>query len=200
MRDMVHSYADLIHRVEAQISADEVINAHKKQFEQTTEKHKNAPGMGDSSSQRKKQGGKNLPPRPSQSRREPRAEKEYTPLNTSRANVLMAIRDEESVKWPNPIKSNSGNQEQYCHFHRSCGHTTEACKQLKEEIERLIRQGYLGRFIANPPGCKDTPPAGGQPTQRQPQNNRQMVGEIDTIAGGPLLSNQVLLAMNEEPA
>ncbi|PKU67130.1 hypothetical protein MA16_Dca012991 [Dendrobium catenatum] len=112
----------------------------------------------------------------------------------------MAIRDEESVKWPNPIKSNSGNQEQYCHFHRSRGHTTEACKQLKEEIERLIRQGYLGRFIANPPGRKDTPPTGGQPTQKQPQNNHQMVGEINTIAGGPLLSNQVLLAANEEPA
>ncbi|KAI0492844.1 hypothetical protein KFK09_027120 [Dendrobium nobile] len=30
MRDTVHSYADLIHRVEAQISADEAINAHKK--------------------------------------------------------------------------------------------------------------------------------------------------------------------------
>ncbi|PKU73077.1 hypothetical protein MA16_Dca027330 [Dendrobium catenatum] len=40
MRDTVHSYADLIHRVEAQISADEVINAHRKQFEQTTGKQK----------------------------------------------------------------------------------------------------------------------------------------------------------------
>ncbi|KAI0520317.1 hypothetical protein KFK09_007789 [Dendrobium nobile] len=112
----------------------------------------------------------------------------------------MAIRDEQSVKWPNPLKPNLGNQEQYCHFHCSRGHTTEACKQLKEEIERLIRQGYLGRFIANPPGRKDIPPTGGQPTQRQPQNNRQMVGEIETIAGDPLLSNQVLLAVNEEPS
>ncbi|XP_028548895.1 uncharacterized protein LOC114579179 [Dendrobium catenatum] len=30
MRDTVHSYADLIHRVEAQISVDEAINAHRK--------------------------------------------------------------------------------------------------------------------------------------------------------------------------
>ncbi|PKU59295.1 hypothetical protein MA16_Dca028062 [Dendrobium catenatum] len=30
MRDTVHSYADLIHRVEAQISVDDAINAHRK--------------------------------------------------------------------------------------------------------------------------------------------------------------------------
>ncbi|KAI0520316.1 hypothetical protein KFK09_007788 [Dendrobium nobile] len=83
MRDTVHSYADLIHRVEAQISADEAMNAHKKQFEQTIGKRKNAPGNGDSSSQRKKKWGNNLPPRPSQSRRESRPEKKYTTLNTS---------------------------------------------------------------------------------------------------------------------
>ncbi|PKU74151.1 hypothetical protein MA16_Dca020127 [Dendrobium catenatum] len=55
----------------------------------------------------------------------------------------MAVRDQDIVKWPHPLKPNIGNQDQYCHFHRSHGHTTEACRQLKEEIERLIRQGYF---------------------------------------------------------
>ncbi|KAL0921428.1 hypothetical protein M5K25_008497 [Dendrobium thyrsiflorum] len=136
MRDTILSYADLIHRVEAQISADEAINAHRKQFEQTNGKRKGAPGVDSSFSQRKKQGKDNLPPKLPQ-------EKEYTPLNVPRANVLMAIRDQDNVKWPNPLNPNTGNQNQYCHFHRSQGHTTEACKQLKDEIERLIRQGYL---------------------------------------------------------
>ncbi|KAI0519511.1 hypothetical protein KFK09_006960 [Dendrobium nobile] len=200
MRDTVHSYADLIHRVEAQISADEAINAHKKQFEQITGKRKNAPGMDVSSSQRKKQGNYNLPPRPSQKRREPRQEKDYTPLNVSRANVLMAIRDQEVVKWPNPLKPNVGNQEQYCHFHRSRGHTTEACRQLKEEIERLIRQGYLQQFIQSAPARDETGHAGGHnQKQRQPSTNRQMVGEIETIAGGPSVPNQVLITASKEP-
>ncbi|KAI0527670.1 hypothetical protein KFK09_003275 [Dendrobium nobile] len=51
MRDTVHSYADMIHRVEAQISTDEAINAHRKQFEQISEKRKGAPGMNNSFSQ-----------------------------------------------------------------------------------------------------------------------------------------------------
>ncbi|PKU83531.1 hypothetical protein MA16_Dca008218 [Dendrobium catenatum] len=65
MQDTVHSYTDLIHRVEAQIFDDEAVNAHRKQFEQTTGKHKNPPGMENSSSQRKKKGNYNLLPRPS---------------------------------------------------------------------------------------------------------------------------------------
>ncbi|KAI0510524.1 hypothetical protein KFK09_011128 [Dendrobium nobile] len=111
----------------------------------------------------------------------------------------MAIRDQESVKWPYPLKPNAGNQEQYYHFHRSRGHTTEACRQLKEEIERLIRQGYLRQFIKNPIAREETVPTGGQDQQKQSTNNRQMVGEIETIAGGPSTPCQVLIAENKEP-
>ncbi|XP_020703370.1 uncharacterized protein LOC110114732 [Dendrobium catenatum] len=75
----------------------------------------------------------------------------------------MAIRDQESVKWPHPLKPNVGNQEQYCHFHRSRGHTTE------------------------------------NQQQRQSVNNHQIVGEIETIAGGPSTPCQVLIADNNEP-
>ncbi|XP_028549395.1 uncharacterized protein LOC114579338 [Dendrobium catenatum] len=92
----------------------------------------------------------------------------------------MAIRDQESVKWPYPLKPNVRNQEQYCHFHRSHGHTTEACRQLKGEIERLIRQGYLRPFTKNS-------------TARE-----EVVGEIETIAGGPSTPCQVLMAENKE--
>ncbi|XP_020588161.1 uncharacterized protein LOC110029980 [Phalaenopsis equestris] len=44
MRETVHSYADLVHRVEAQISADEAIIAHKEQFERSGGKRKNNAG------------------------------------------------------------------------------------------------------------------------------------------------------------
>lgn len=34
----------------------------------------------------------------------------------------------------------------YCHFHRDRGHDTKECFQLKDEIQRLIHQGYLKEF------------------------------------------------------
>ncbi|KAL0928720.1 hypothetical protein M5K25_000635 [Dendrobium thyrsiflorum] len=62
---------------------------------------------------------------------------------------------------PNPLKPNTGNQDQYCHFHHSCRHTNEACKQLKDEIKRVIHQGYLQRFIREPPAREEAHPTGG---------------------------------------
>ncbi|XP_020675416.1 uncharacterized protein LOC110094510 [Dendrobium catenatum] len=110
----------------------------------------------------------------------------------------MVVQDQDTVKWPHPLKPNTGNQDQYCYFYRSRGHTTEACRKLKEEIERLIRQGYLRQFIQDPPTREETRPAGGKDRQhRPPVNNRIAVGEIETIAGGPLLSDKVFLAVDE---
>ncbi|XP_020589864.1 uncharacterized protein LOC110031139 [Phalaenopsis equestris] len=117
----------------------------------------------------------------------------------SSANILMTIKDEQAVKWSQPLKPNSRNQEQYCHFHRSRDHTTEACKLLKDEIERLIQQGYLGRFIQNKLDGSDNAHTGGQQTQRQQHGSHLVVGEIQTIAGGSLLNDQVFFIIPGEP-
>ncbi|KAL0324744.1 UNVERIFIED_CONTAM: hypothetical protein Scaly_2441500 [Sesamum calycinum] len=43
-----------------------------------------------------------------------------------------------------PTKKNS---KKYCRFHRDKGHDTEDSYQLKNEIERLVRQGYFKEYI-----------------------------------------------------
>jgi hypothetical protein len=37
---------------------------------------------------------------------------------------------------------------QWCHFHRSKGHNTSDCLQLKDILEKLTRQGELTKFIS----------------------------------------------------
>ncbi|KAL0325099.1 UNVERIFIED_CONTAM: hypothetical protein Sradi_5079200 [Sesamum radiatum] len=34
-----------------------------------------------------------------------------------------------------------------CHFHNDYGHTTEECRHLKNQIERLIQNGYLQDYV-----------------------------------------------------
>ena len=73
----------------------------------------------------------------------------YTPLNTSRAEILLALEDKDYLRRPPPLKSppNTRNKKKYCRFHRDHDHDTEDCIQLKEEIQELINRGYLRDFV-----------------------------------------------------
>ncbi|KAK4384718.1 hypothetical protein Sango_3032900 [Sesamum angolense] len=74
----------------------------------------------------------------------------------------------------NPAKKNS---KFYCQFHKKKGHDTEDCFQLKGEIEKLIRQGYLKEFIAKQEGKKHDECS---PRKRRSKSQtRELVNTID---------------------
>ncbi|XP_063936204.1 uncharacterized protein LOC135147248 [Daucus carota subsp. sativus] len=73
---------------------------------------------------------------------------EYARLNAPRSQILMEIEKDESVRWPKPIRTDpeKRNKDLYCRFHKDTGHKTDDCRQLKDEIEFLIRRGKLSKF------------------------------------------------------
>uniref|UniRef100_A0A2N9IPQ6 Uncharacterized protein n=1 Tax=Fagus sylvatica TaxID=28930 RepID=A0A2N9IPQ6_FAGSY len=109
----------------------------------------------------------------------------FTPLNTPIDKLLLQIQDDPSLRWPGKIRSdpNSRPKNLYCRFHRDHGHLTEECVALKEQIETLIRQGKLQKYVNRPTNTRPAKP----PAQReQAEPNRPgPVGEIRTIVGGP---------------
>uniref|UniRef100_A0A2N9HAM0 Uncharacterized protein n=1 Tax=Fagus sylvatica TaxID=28930 RepID=A0A2N9HAM0_FAGSY len=109
----------------------------------------------------------------------------FTPLNTPIDKLLLQIQDDPSLRWPGKIRSdpNSRPKNLYCRFHRDHGHLTEECVALKEQIETLIRQGKLQKYVSRPTNTRPAKP----PAQReQAEHNRPgPVGEIRTIVGGP---------------
>uniref|UniRef100_A0A2N9FYJ3 Retrotransposon gag domain-containing protein n=1 Tax=Fagus sylvatica TaxID=28930 RepID=A0A2N9FYJ3_FAGSY len=109
----------------------------------------------------------------------------FTPLNTPIDKLLLQIQEDPSLRWPGKIRSdpNSRPKNLYCRFHRDHGHLTEECVALKEQIETLIRQGKLQKYVSRPTNTRPAKP----PAQReQAEHNRPgPVGEIRTIVGGP---------------
>ncbi|MQM13883.1 hypothetical protein Taro_046808 [Colocasia esculenta] len=83
------------------------------------------------------------------SSRRPRPFTNYTPLIVAPEQILAEIRNEAYVRWPQRMRSDPRRRDQnkYCRFHRDHGHDTSECRQLKDEIEDLIKRGYLGRFV-----------------------------------------------------
>ncbi|XP_043809464.1 uncharacterized protein LOC122722521 [Manihot esculenta] len=111
-----------------------------------------------------------------------------TPLNASRAEVLIAVQDKEFLQWPRPLRAEADqrNPDKYCQYHRTHGHDTNNCFQLIAEIERLIKRGHLKNFVKKPEGQRPPP----TPTVHTPRRaganpaNDGSSGTIHMIVGG----------------
>ncbi|XP_022138036.1 uncharacterized protein LOC111009292 [Momordica charantia] len=64
----------------------------------------------------------------------------------------MEIKDQRLLKWPERMKAlpSKRSKGRYCLFHLDHGHATQDCFDLKEEVEGLIRRGYLKEYMEDP--------------------------------------------------
>uniref|UniRef100_A0A2N9J4D3 Uncharacterized protein n=1 Tax=Fagus sylvatica TaxID=28930 RepID=A0A2N9J4D3_FAGSY len=97
--------------------------------------------------------------------------------------------DDPKIKWPGKLRSNPAKRSKdlYCRFHRDHSHTTEDCYALKEQIETLIRQGKLRKFVRR--DNRETRPELRLPRQEENKDRTEdrpwvVIGEIRTIVGG----------------
>ena len=111
----------------------------------------------------------------------------FTGLTMSHEDVFLATEHIGVYKRPDSMRGDrlKRNQNKYCRFHRDIGHTTEECIALKDEIEKLIQDGYLQNYVRNE-GAK-------------PHEDEREVGphhEIRTIFDGPHFTREMQGAQN----
>ncbi|XP_047155556.1 uncharacterized protein LOC124826699, partial [Vigna umbellata] len=129
----------------------------------------------------------------------------YTTLNAPRAKVLEeALQAELLTVWQKATPKNA-NGSKVCRFHMNHGHDTKECNMVKDELERLIRVGYLQNYVkerashnttnpnrkeSSPDGLERSPPRDGRrryrshSRPRHSERERSIRGRIDTISGG----------------
>ena len=110
----------------------------------------------------------------------------FTPLTASIDQVLMQIKVEEALTFPGKLKGdpNKRSRDKYYCFHHNHGHDTADCYDLKQQIEALIRQGKLHRFVSK--GRIDPPRD--QVPRRENKRPRLPIGDIRMIVGGTATS------------
>nr|XP_023900523.1 uncharacterized protein LOC112012362 [Quercus suber] len=95
----------------------------------------------------------------------------------------MQIKDEGALTFPRKLKGDPSrrSRDQYYRFHQDHGHDTTDCYDLKQQIEALVRQGKLQKFVSK----KRADPAPLEhPPRRDNDRPRPPVGDIRMIVGG----------------
>ncbi|XP_030963629.1 uncharacterized protein LOC115984758 [Quercus lobata] len=117
----------------------------------------------------------------------------FTPLVMPVDKILTQIKDEHYLKWPRPLHSfpNVRDKNKYCRFHKDHSHNIEDCRDLKEQIEELIRKGKLQRYVKKGEYSKFRDSNKSQHESSSKSDNRpsqppqDVIEEKKMITGGP---------------
>ena len=95
----------------------------------------------------------------------------------------MQIKDEGALTFPRKLKGdpNKWSRDRYCRFHRDHGHDTADCYDLKQQIEALIRQGKLQKFVSRE---RTDPPPQEQAPRRDNKHPKPPLEDIRMIVEG----------------
>ncbi|KAK3230054.1 hypothetical protein Dsin_001935 [Dipteronia sinensis] len=123
----------------------------------------------------------------------------YTPLTNKQEEILAIVEYQKLVKYPSRQSTYARRDTtKYYMFLKESGHDTSKCYQLRDHIEKLIREGHLKDVILKRADEQqkvplwDNQPRGNQNKKRRPGRDS---GEwtISTIFCGPYTKKNLLL-------
>ncbi|GAV61709.1 hypothetical protein CFOL_v3_05235, partial [Cephalotus follicularis] len=161
MKKLAQDMADLLRRAEKYVNAEETMAARKQRTSWSghqVEKQEHTRGAQDSKEKRKDRSELARDDlRHKLSRREESSKRgapiptysNFAPLLETHTRTLAVEKDKLPIQWSAPMRSSAEkrNLDKFCQYHCDHGHGTEECKQLKNQIEDLIRKGHLMKYV-----------------------------------------------------
>ena len=98
----------------------------------------------------------------------------------------MQIKDEGALTFPDMLKGDANKRfrDKYCCFHHDHSYDTADCYDLKQQIEALIKQGKLQKFVSK----EKVDPPQEQVPRRENERPRPPIGDIRMIVEGTAAS------------
>ncbi|XP_059310915.1 uncharacterized protein LOC132062348 [Lycium ferocissimum] len=71
-------------------------------------------------------------------------------FNINTSDLVSAIGRITEARWPRPLRSDPAQKDPsvMCEYHETHGHRIEDCRQLREEVARLLKNGHLREFLS----------------------------------------------------
>ncbi|XP_030970160.1 uncharacterized protein LOC115990470 [Quercus lobata] len=71
--------------------------------------------------------------------------------------ILEKVKNELFFHWPSRMVGDPAkrNQNLYCEYHQELGHTTDNCRNLKNHLNQLVREGKLRHLLHHPVGWQE---------------------------------------------
>ncbi|XP_047175287.1 uncharacterized protein LOC124842769 [Vigna umbellata] len=95
----------------------------------------------------------------------------YATLNAPRAKVLEEALHAELLTVRRRATPKNADSSKACRLHMNHGHDTEECNMVKDELERLIRAGYLQNYVKDKISTRATTPHRKDPSRRSPERS-----------------------------
>ncbi|XP_030949237.1 uncharacterized protein LOC115973132 [Quercus lobata] len=96
--------------------------------------------------------------------------------------ILEKVKYEPFFQWPNKMSGDPSkrNQNLYCAYHQEPGHTTDDCRNLKNYLDRLVREGKLKHLLHRSEGWQE-------PSNNETRQSalRPPIGTINVILAAP---------------
>ena len=109
----------------------------------------------------------------------------------------MRLRVDFTEQKPIRTDPEKRNKDLYCRFHKDTGHKTDDCRQLKDEIEFLIRRGKLSKFTKD--GDKNHRDNDNRGRDNDDKRTQPRGPVINVISGGPTAAGTCLLYTSPSP-
>ncbi|XP_050269677.1 uncharacterized protein LOC126713817 [Quercus robur] len=96
--------------------------------------------------------------------------------------ILEKVKNESFFQWPSRMAGDPAkrNQNLYCEYHQEPGHTTDDCRNLKNHLDRLVREGKLRHLLHHPVGWREQ-----SNIETRQSTLRPPIGMINVILAAP---------------